>query len=493
MKVSEFNQTMAYLLRPKPKMQVAELDSDLEKVIRELNEKFGSGTVQQGTEDIPTPPKTIEREMFQKAFKADGGRVMLGDGSITQVKNISSNIKTNPYYLNLLEKGELYTLRLGADKKTYFGTKEELQEIFDLRPKPGGDRRINLDKQKYPKGYLSRNKFIEFLKTKDINIKSPNVFAKNYKIKTKVNPYFANDLIYDTSKFKNPNFAESIIQRQVKSGFGTDAQKAQYRKFDDESVMRRYFNQLRRKMQKKYSVRKFEEILAANKASGLNLSHMDDLYSQYVTTRNIGYVPKDLNAITLDSYDKAFRDLYKKRNNLFKNKTPGWENKVAKINKDGVKLAKASEGYKQFTVKKPDGKTKVVGVDLQKTVDPDDILKGKKIKDLTDEDLDLLIENRKKIIAKTKPGTISKILKGVGKKIPLAGVILGINEMANAVELGMTEPIDLITAYQTSADVALEGVKMRRSPFYNKPTLAGVGETPDIDPYMASKGGLIKK
>ena len=119
-------------------------------------------------------------------------------------------------------------------------------------------------------------------------------------------------------------------------------------------------------MQKKYSVRKFEEILGANKASGLNLSHMDDLYSQYVTTRNIGYVPKELNTITLDSYDKAFRDLYKKRNNLFKNKTPGWENKVAKINKDGVKLAKASEGYKQFTVKKPDGKTKVVGVDLQK-------------------------------------------------------------------------------------------------------------------------------
>ena len=77
MKVSEFNQTMSYLLRPKPKMQVAELDSELEKTLRELNEKFGSGTVQQGTEGIPTPPKTIEREMFQKAFKADGGRVNL--------------------------------------------------------------------------------------------------------------------------------------------------------------------------------------------------------------------------------------------------------------------------------------------------------------------------------------------------------------------------------------------------------------------------------
>ena len=65
MKVSEFNQTMSYLLRPKPKMQVAELDSELEKVLKELNEKFGPGTIQQGTEGIPTPPKTIERDMFQ--------------------------------------------------------------------------------------------------------------------------------------------------------------------------------------------------------------------------------------------------------------------------------------------------------------------------------------------------------------------------------------------------------------------------------------------
>ena len=77
MKVSEFNQTMAYLLKPKPKMQVAELDSELEKVLQELNEKFGPGTIQEGTQGIPTPPKTIERDMFREAFKADGGRVNL--------------------------------------------------------------------------------------------------------------------------------------------------------------------------------------------------------------------------------------------------------------------------------------------------------------------------------------------------------------------------------------------------------------------------------
>ena len=93
MKVSEFNQTMAYLLKPKPKMQVAELDSELEKTLQELNEKFGPGTIQQGTEGIPTPPKTIEREMFRKAFKADGGRVKFAEGTFT--------FKGNPITLNI--------------------------------------------------------------------------------------------------------------------------------------------------------------------------------------------------------------------------------------------------------------------------------------------------------------------------------------------------------------------------------------------------------
>ena len=57
----------------------AVLDSDLEAALQELNEKFGSGTVQIGTQGIPTPPKTIEREMFQNAFKdslADGGMLV---------------------------------------------------------------------------------------------------------------------------------------------------------------------------------------------------------------------------------------------------------------------------------------------------------------------------------------------------------------------------------------------------------------------------------
>jgi hypothetical protein len=442
-------------------------------------------------------PENPYKDFEDRNPAANGGmmRQNFGDGTITPVKNLSKNITGNN--LKLFNEGNLYTLRLGADKTQYFGTQKDLQTIFDARPTSGGDTTLELENKKYSKGYKTKNQFIDFLKTKGINIQNPAAFASTYSITTKVNPYKANALIYDTSKLKNKTFVENIIKRQVKSGYGTDAQKAQYKKFDTESVMKRYFSALRRKMQKKYSVRKIEEILSANKASGLNLSHMDDLYSQHVTTRNIGYVPKDFNSIELDKFDKKFREIYKKRNNLFKNKTKGWEAKVANLNKDGVTLAKASNGFKQFIVKKVDGKTRVVGVDLSKTIDPDDILKGKKIKDLSDEDIDLLIENKNKIIKNTKPGTFKKLLKGFGKKLPLAGVILGINEAANASEMGLNDLESLFIAYQTDADTAMRNMEMKDSPFYNKKTLAGIGgytggdELPEIDPYQAAKGGLI--
>ncbi len=416
--------------------------------------------------------------------------------------------------LPVMEDGKVYKVRQGANKDKFsirmpkdsqysFFDTEKLAEQYktnylnDPANKVGGDRTAELENKKYSKGYKTKNQFIDFLKTKGIDIKNPASFASTYGITTKVNPYNANALIYDTSRLKNKTFVTNIIKKQVAAGGGTDAQKLQFKKFDNESVMRRYFNSLRRTMQKKFSVRKIEELLAANRASGLNLSHMDDLYSQHVTTRNLGYVPKDFNTQDLDKFDKKFREIYRKRNNLFKNKTKGWEAKVAKLNKDGITLAKASDGFKQFIVKKVDGKTRVVGVDLSKTIDPEDILKGKKIKDLSDEDIDLLLENKKKIIKNTTPGMFKKLLKSFGKKLPLAGVILGINEMANASEMGLNDLESLFVAYQTDAETAMRNKEMKDSPQYNKKTLAGIpgytggDELPEIDPYQAAEGGLI--
>ena len=64
----------------------AVLDPDLEKVLQELNEKFGPGTIQEGTEGIPQPPIKTPQAIFEfeermKGRMADGGKI--GGGIIT--------------------------------------------------------------------------------------------------------------------------------------------------------------------------------------------------------------------------------------------------------------------------------------------------------------------------------------------------------------------------------------------------------------------------
>ena len=58
----------------------AVLDPDLEKVLQELNDKFGKGTIQEGTQGIPQPPIKIPQAIFEfeermKGRMAEGGRV----------------------------------------------------------------------------------------------------------------------------------------------------------------------------------------------------------------------------------------------------------------------------------------------------------------------------------------------------------------------------------------------------------------------------------
>tara|TARA_A100001391_G_scaffold66296_1_gene42063 strand:- start:888 stop:4370 length:3483 start_codon:yes stop_codon:yes gene_type:complete len=122
--------------------KLAVLDSDLEKVLQELNERFGPGAIQEGTEGIPTPPKTIEREMFENAFKdnlADGGRVDFKYAGPVKFENI---IKPKIYEGNRFSKKMptgTFSMRLyeGLDENgekifnNYVGTKKQLKKIFD--------------------------------------------------------------------------------------------------------------------------------------------------------------------------------------------------------------------------------------------------------------------------------------------------------------------------------------------------------------------------
>ena len=104
--------------------KLAVLDSDLEKVLQELNERFGPGTIQEGTQGIPTPPKTIEREMFENAFKdslADGGRIGFDNGSrvvpdpVTVQGVTYPNKNTGSIYFN--KRDRAFIVRFGNPPK----------------------------------------------------------------------------------------------------------------------------------------------------------------------------------------------------------------------------------------------------------------------------------------------------------------------------------------------------------------------------------------
>ena len=121
-------------------------DDKLEEAIRELDNRFGPRTVIPASE-VPQPENQY-KDFDDRNPAANGGmmRQNFGDGTITPVKNLSKNITGNN--LKLFNQGNLYTLRLGADKTQYFGTQKDLQTIFDARPTSGGDTTLELENKK---------------------------------------------------------------------------------------------------------------------------------------------------------------------------------------------------------------------------------------------------------------------------------------------------------------------------------------------------------
>jgi len=121
---------------------------------------------------------------------------------------------------------------------------------------------------------------------------------------------------------------------------------------------------------------------------------MDDKYTQYVTTNNLGYAPRDVNAELLKPFDEAMHNIYLEREKLLKDKPPGFEIELEKLNQRGISLADRSQGFKNFNVVQPDGSSYSYTPDIKKTIDPADLLKGKKIQELTEADKQLINLNK---------------------------------------------------------------------------------------------------
>ena len=97
------------------------MEYDIEKILYTFEDDYNPSS------KVPGP-----RNMDQEP------RIPFGDGSITPVRNKSKNVVGEK--LRLFNQDKLYHLRLGADKKNYYGTKEQLEEIFKNRKTSGGTK-----------------------------------------------------------------------------------------------------------------------------------------------------------------------------------------------------------------------------------------------------------------------------------------------------------------------------------------------------------------
>jgi len=150
-------------LDPEPRnMELAKAD-----IPRHLWDNFNTPDLEQS--EFLRPGETLEDwDVTFRRPNAEGGRIGFGDGGITLVKNKSKNVVGEN--LRLFNQGKLYHLRIGLDKKNYYGSKEKLTKIFNKRRTAGGDVMSRLEKAPKPEGWLTKKQFLKFLK--ENNIKS---------------------------------------------------------------------------------------------------------------------------------------------------------------------------------------------------------------------------------------------------------------------------------------------------------------------------------
>ena len=126
MKISEFNQMMAYVLRPEPKMQQAKLVDDLEpgSLKDELLKDFDPSQ--------ETYEEYLQRKNLEKTELADGGRAKLAVGALPFIPTAITAAR--PFVGPLLRKGAeaLTGIAAGTRLDDIFFSKEEGEDKKDL-------------------------------------------------------------------------------------------------------------------------------------------------------------------------------------------------------------------------------------------------------------------------------------------------------------------------------------------------------------------------
>ena len=270
----------------------------------------------------------------------------MADQVVSRVLNKGPNVKADPRLSKLFDEGRLYHLRLGFgdNRKNYYGTKAELDLIFKNRVTAGGARNVGL---KPPTGFVTGQDMLQAARDKNIFVskgRQASNFADKFNIPKKT---VKGKNFYDASVFDDQKKVDKIQKAQVIAGSGTPEAKKKFFKGKSFESKKRY-----------EAIKKFGGIPKRAPFQGTkktNLSHMDDIFSQYITGSNLGYAPASINykLADKDGIDFKMRALYKKREKLLKENPKDLVKQLEDINIKGAKLAGQSQGFKQFTFMDP--------------------------------------------------------------------------------------------------------------------------------------------
>ena len=310
---------------------------------------------------------------------ADGSRPGYADKKIKMTIEEADRLGI-PYEIKQGKNKGKFAIRTPKEKKyKFFKTaKQATKYLADYKKitKVGGDTTLGLETKKYPKGYLTKKQFVQFLADNNISGKNPANFAGNYGINTKVNPYNKNTLIYDTSQF-TPEKIESIQRAQVKTGTATEYAKKLFPPKTKSELQKPRLEAI----EAKGGIKK-NDPFAAPRGSGAQLGHTGNIFgTELITGDRLAYTPSQVNELMSrkGNLDDKIRTVSAKIENIKKS------NKSPKVKKDLleqadnilIRLASQSQGFKKVTLS--DGGT-FGGERL--TIDPFDIYKGKTEKEI---------------------------------------------------------------------------------------------------------------
>jgi hypothetical protein len=422
MKIHEYNEMMAYLLRPEPKMQVADLADDLQpgSLKDELLKDFDPSQ--------ETYEEYLQRKSLDRPFNmAEGGRVKFAEGTFT--------FKGNPITLDI--KGlsgksteNVQNLLKIIEDNPNISPEEWFAKTSKVQGASSGLDQLARDLLKYVKGEtknfsgaLSKEVFDKLKIKKLIKNEIPNLNKISGKVVRQAAGTAARAKKAVTNTFEavmklNEEFKldpDVDIEELAEQLYGKGASKSVSFMNQTRNDIARYVEVLKTGTRRnlnipnfkypspnqaadildsiEFSSKKFEKFLQG--VPTVQKSHMGDLYNQFVTTGNIGFAPQKINAEALKTIDANLKAINEEVKSLFKNKPKGYVKKIDALNQLGDDFAAASQGYKKYQ-----GIDPYTGKDLERVIsfskpsqelDPSDLIvdekgKPKKLSELTEAD-----------------------------------------------------------------------------------------------------------